>query len=88
METIGSLIDKINIIELKNYHMQEQIRRRDVDRIHIDKCIAKLHVLIQQRNDLIQELDDLFKSVISGEKEIKVYRQFKMYNDPKYRLPN
>jgi len=86
METIGSLIDKISVVELKRYHMKEQTKRMDVDKAHIKKCCVKLEVLNQQRDDLIQELDKLFEDIALGKKQLKVYRQFKMYNDPKYKL--
>jgi len=86
METIGSLIDKISIIELKRYHMKEQTNRKNVDKTHIKECCAKLQILNQQQDDLIQELDKLFEDIVLGKKQLKVYRQFKMYNDPKYKL--
>lgn len=88
METIGSLIDKISIVELKRYHMKEQTKRRDVNKAHIKECCAKLQVLNQQQDDLVRELDKLVEDIALGKTQLKVYRQFKMYNDPKYKLPN
>jgi hypothetical protein len=38
-----------------------------------------------QRDDLAEELSELIKGIASGRVVPKVYRQFKMYNDPKYR---
>jgi len=86
METIGNLIDKISIVELKRYHMREQTKRRDVDETHIKECCAKLQILNQQKDDLIQEIDQLFEDIVLKRKKLKTYRQFKMYNDPKYKL--
>jgi hypothetical protein len=87
-ETIGSLVDKISIVNLKIYHMKEQISRKDVDNQHINECKVKLDILKEQRKDLEDELTDLFYNVIKGKVRLKVYRQFKMYNDPKYRIKN
>ena len=84
-ETIGSLVDKITIMDLKAYHMQEQVDRPDASGDHKKACQEKARVLTLQRNDLAQELSELFDAVVSGRKQLKVYRQFKMYNDPKYR---
>jgi len=84
-ETIGSLTDKIIIVELKRFHMREQTRRQDVTAEHRQKCQGKLDVLTQQRDDLVEELNQLFQDVIAGTKTLKVSRQFKMYNDPTYR---
>ena len=38
-----------------------------------------------QRNDLADELTKLLGDIASGRVVPKVYRQFKMYNDPAYR---
>lgn len=84
-ETIGSLADKIIIVELKRFHMHEQTMRKDVTREHRQECQHKLAVLTQQRDDLVEELNQLFRDLMAGTKTLKVYRQFKMYNDPKYR---
>lgn len=86
METIGSLIDKITILNLKIFHMNEQIRLKVYDKIHVKNCMEKLRIINDQQNDLVMELNDLFKGIKSGEKKIKVYRQFKMYNDPSYKF--
>jgi hypothetical protein len=39
-----------------------------------------------QRDDLAAELTQLVSDVVAGRTVPKVYRQFKMYNDPQYRL--
>ncbi len=85
-ETIGSLVDKITIVELKRYHMREQTERPDTSDEHRQTCRRKLAVLDEQRDDLVAELNRLFHGVVAGTAELKVYRQFKMYNDPKYRM--
>jgi hypothetical protein len=85
-ETIGSLTDKITIVELKRYHMREQTARADVPAEHREACLRKLEVLDLQRDDLVEELNQLFRDVLAGTAQLRVYRQFKMYNDPKYRM--
>ena len=86
-ETIGSLVDKISIMELKIYHMQEQVERADAAESHRAACLAKLGTLTTQRNDLASELSSLYGAVSTGKKELKIYRQYKMYNDPVFRIP-
>ncbi|MEW5951712.1 MAG: DUF4254 domain-containing protein [Elusimicrobiota bacterium] len=85
-ETIGSIADKISIVELKIYHMAEQLERTDVNEDHKIKAKQKLEILKIQSSDLAEELDELIKKVSSGETKLKIYRQFKMYNDPIYRI--
>lgn len=83
-ETVGSLVDKISIFNLKIFHMEEQIKRDDVDEKHIIECRQRLKILTLQRNDLVNELNELLKNIIIGRVKPKLYRQYKMYNDPKY----
>lgn len=85
-ETIGSLVDKIAIVNLKIYHMQEQLTRKDVEDDFKLKIKDKISILRIQKKDLEDELTELFYNVISGKTRMKIYRQFKMYNDPKYRI--
>jgi hypothetical protein len=80
-ESPGWVIDRLSILCLKIYHMQEQVERDDVDKLHIDQCKNKLNVLLEQKNDLCTSLDELLIELESGKKKIKVYRQMKMYND-------
>ena len=85
-ETMGSLIDKICIAELKIYHMQEQVERRDVAEEHRTLCRNRLGILQEQRADLVKEINILVESWSQGRYKPKVYRQFKMYNDPRFQV--
>ena len=84
-ETVGWLVDKITIIELKIYHMEEQARRDDVTADFRERCNARLEVMREQRDDLAAEVSKLARDIAGGRVTPKVYRQFKMYNDPQYR---
>ncbi len=86
-ETIGTLADKLTIVELKIYHMREQVARGDADAAHRAECADRLAILEEQRDDLAAELSALWERVRQGTYRPKVYRQFKMYNDPRYRIP-
>jgi len=81
-ETAGSMIDRLSILSLKIHHMRLQTQRRDVDRAHIDNCLARLARFLEQRADLAGCLDRLLADAWLGNAWFKVYRQFKMYNDP------
>ena len=62
--------------------MKEQVARKDVYEEHIQKCQAKLNVLLEQQIDLSTAIDQLISDIEAGRKFMKVYRQMKMYNDP------
>ena len=82
-ETPGAMIDRLSILSLKIHHMRLQTQRTDVDRAHVDECTRKLDRLNEQRTDLAACLDRLLEECARGESRFKIYRQFKMYNDPK-----
>lgn len=74
-------IDRLSILALKIYHMQEEVNRKDATQEHIEACSKKLNVLLEQRNDLSTAIDDLLADIANGNKYMKVYKQMKMYND-------
>jgi hypothetical protein len=82
-ETAGAMIDRLSILSLKIHHMRLQTQRNDVDSAHLDACREKLSRLEEQRGDLATCLDRLLAEAQRGESTFKIYRQFKMYNDPK-----
>ena len=82
-ETAGAMVDRLSILSLKIKAMREQTERKDVERAHVESCLSKLNLLQQQRADLAACLDRLLAEAARGETFFKVYRQFKMYNDPK-----
>ena len=83
-ETAGSIIDRMSIMALKIHAMQLQTERSDVDATHRTSSHTKLQRLRQQRGDLGDCLDALLADAQAGRAYFKVYRQFKMYNDPQF----
>lgn len=75
-------IDRLSILALKIYHMQEEVERKDVEAEHREKCEAKLNILLEQQVDLSAAIDQLLADIEQGRIYMKVYRQMKMYNDP------
>jgi len=81
-ETPGSIVDRISIMSLKVYHMDEDSRRDDIDEEHRQRSLHRLAVLKLQRSDLFVALGQLLGDYRAGRKRMKLYKQFKMYNDP------
>lgn len=81
-ETAGAMMDRLSILSLKIFHMRLQTERKEVELAHIDACQQKLARLIEQRADLQACLDRLLQEAATGLAYFKIYRQFKMYNDP------
>jgi len=74
-------VDRLSILALKIYHMEEEAYRKDASEAHRKSCQAKLDVLLEQRVDLGSAIDQLLKDIENGDKYMKVYKQMKMYND-------
>ncbi len=80
-ESPGWAIDRLSILCLKIYHMNEEANRLDADASHRKKCSDKLDVLMFQMKYLSTAIDQLFEDVSCGRRIIKTYQQMKMYND-------
>jgi hypothetical protein len=74
-------VDRLSILALKVYHMNEEATRIDASDTHKATCQKKLEVLLEQRVDLSTAIDTLLNDIKSGDKYMKVYKQMKMYND-------
>ena len=81
-ETPGLIIDRLSILELKIYHTAAEVHRETATEQHRQKNRARLDVLLHQRSDLSECLDELWRQVLAGERRFHLYRQLKMYNDP------
>lgn len=81
-ESPAWVIDRLSILALKIYHMEEETTRLDASEAHKNSCQEKLSILLTQRTDLSNSLDELIADIESGTKYMKVYKQMKMYNDP------
>lgn len=81
-ETPAWAVDRLSILALKIYHMQQEAERIDVSPGHRAACQAKLEVLLTQRTDLSQAIEELLADIEAGRKYMKLYKQMKMYNDP------
>ena len=74
-------IDRLSILALKIYHMNEEATREDASPEHRLKCTEKLNILLEQKKDLSTAIDTLLTDIEAGTKFMKVYKQMKMYND-------
>jgi hypothetical protein len=81
-ETPGLIIDRLSILSLKIYHMREEAERSDAAPSPTNRNRERLAILLEQRSDLAHCLDRLWRETLTGTRRFKLYRQFKMYNDP------
>ncbi len=81
-ETPGMMIDRLSILALKCRAMRLEAHRAEAEGAHRARCREKLAILQGQRNDLAGCLDTLLEDCAAGRAWFRIYRQFKMYNDP------
>jgi hypothetical protein len=81
-EPPGLIIDRLSILALKIYHTREEAQRETATNAHRHRNEHRLTILEEQRSDLAECLDALWRQVLAGERRFKLYRQMKMYNDP------
>ncbi|MFP5079472.1 DUF4254 domain-containing protein [Pedobacter sp. JCM 36344] len=81
-ESPAWVVDRLSILALKIYHMNEETLRSNASEGHRISCGDKLAILLNQRIDLSLSLDELIQDIENGDKYMKVYKQMKMYNDP------
>ncbi|MCL2245500.1 MAG: DUF4254 domain-containing protein [Lentimicrobiaceae bacterium] len=81
-ETPAWAFDRLSILQLKIYHIAQELLRSEVHRTHIEKCQEKLDMLLQQEIDLTTAIEQLLNDLAAGRKKMKLYKQMKMYNDP------
>lgn len=74
-------IDRLSILTLKIYHMDEQVQRVDISKTHKKQCQQKLYILQVQQKDLSTSIEELLEDIEAGRRCMKVYKQMKMYND-------
>tara|TARA_R110000868_G_scaffold119018_10_gene315346 strand:+ start:15799 stop:16404 length:606 start_codon:yes stop_codon:yes gene_type:complete len=74
-------VDRLSILALKVYHMEEEANRKNASDAHKAACQKKLDILLEQRVDLSTAIDTLLNDIEKGDKYMKVYKQMKMYND-------
>ena len=80
-ETPAWAIDRLSILALKIYHMNEEANRNSASDEHRKKCSEKLEGLLVQRENLSKAIDQLLENISNGSVIISTYKQMKMYND-------
>ena len=80
-ETPAWAIDRLSILALKIYHMNEEANRKSASDEHRKKCSEKLEGLLTQRENLSKAIDQLLENISKGGVIISSYKQMKMYND-------
>jgi len=78
-ETLGSLVDKLTIKEIRGYHIQEMIENRD-GKFSAQELASKLDLLGRQKKDLIDEINTYVTKALAQEDMVLRDEKIKLYN--------
>jgi len=81
MDTIGNLIDKLTIVNIRIWMAEDIKRSKDATDEAIANATKITNIANQQRNDLIQEIDEKLNHMVKTGELQKLYGQgaTKMY---------
>jgi uncharacterized hydantoinase/oxoprolinase family protein len=81
MDTIGNLIDKLTIVNIRIWMAEDIKRNSDASDTEIANATKLTNIANQQRNDLIQEIDEKINQMVKTGNVQKLYGQgsTKMY---------
>jgi 4-diphosphocytidyl-2C-methyl-D-erythritol kinase len=82
--TIGNLVDQLTICNLRIWMAEDKKRDPNASDEEIAKATKLTNIANQQRNDLIQAIDEEMNEIAEGKKQ-KLYKQgsTKMYGKDK-----
>ena len=71
-ETLGSLIDKLSIKNLRYWHLDEASQARDASSgPQKQELMTKMELVDRQRKELLEEIDVFLSSALAGEVRIR-----------------
>ena len=82
-ETLGSLVDKLSIKNLRLWHIDEAMEALDASDPKKEELQAKRQLVVDQANDLMGEINSFLGAALSGEVKIRD-EKVKLYNNRKF----
>jgi hypothetical protein len=79
-ETLGSLVDKLSIKNLRIWHMDEVLENAETPASKREELQAKRDLADKQRQDLLNEIDGFLGAALRGEVRIRD-EKIKMYKN-------
>ena len=78
-ETLGSLIDKLSIKNLRYWHLDEDAKAKDVSDPQKEELTAKMKLVDRQRKELLEEIDGFLEAAFAGkvrirDEKVKLYK--------------
>jgi hypothetical protein len=80
-ETLGSLVDKLTIKDIREFHLRQMLEDKD-DKFSKKDLVKKLELLSKQKSALKREIDDFIitasrKKILLKDEKLKLYNAVK-----------
>jgi len=79
-ETLGSLVDKLSIKNLRLWHLDELLEKESGVTEKINELKAKRELVLKQSQDLMDEINGFFAAALAGKVKIRD-EKIKMYEN-------
>lgn len=81
MDSLGSLIDKLSVVNIRIWMAEDVKRNVNASDTEVSNATKLTNIANQQRNDLIQEIDEKINHMVKTGELQKLYKQgsTKMY---------
>ena len=70
-ETLGSLIDKLSIKNLRYWHLDEVVQAKNVSDHEVEELKGKMDLVDRQRKELLEEIDVFLVAALAGKVRIR-----------------
>lgn len=75
MDTIGNMIDRLSVVNIRIWMAEDKKRDKNASDKQIADATRLTNIANQQRNDLIQQIDERINELIVTGKPQKLYGQ-------------
>jgi hypothetical protein len=75
MDTIGNMIDRLSVVNIRIWMAEDKKRDKNATDKQIADATRLTNIANQQRNDLIQQIDERINELIITGKPQKLYSQ-------------
>jgi hypothetical protein len=75
METMGALIDKLSVVNIRIWFAEDIKRNKEASDKEVADACKITNVANSQRNDLIQEIDEMMNNMIVSGMPQRLYQQ-------------
>ena len=79
METLGSLVDKLIIENIKIYFVRERLHTKDLTDKEYTELTNMMNSLNKNRDALASELDEKFVAWVTGKEKMVLFKRIKTY---------